>query len=160
MAFNIKGEKINAKRKGELTEVDNKNPHHKAALKYNHIRVQFPDGKEKSLLFTDNQIRKALDRADHNLEDLPENGWLRSFAGSVVETDIADLQEVENTKKLPAAADKYNHIVVHGDNLPGTFTKDRTHLLFTDNEIKTALKRAEKNPEDLPKISWFTDILD
>lgn len=66
-------------RLGDLTEVDNKNPHWKAATKYNHLRVQFPNGDEKSLLFTDNEIKRALDRASKNPEDILKVSWLRDL---------------------------------------------------------------------------------
>jgi hypothetical protein len=33
-------------------------------------------------------------------------------------------------------------------------------LLFTENQIEVARKRAAKNPEDIPKKGWLTDLLD
>ena len=66
-------------RLGDLTEVENTQPHWAAAKKYNHLRVQFPDGVEKSLLFTDKEIVRALNRAEKNIEDLPKVGWIRDF---------------------------------------------------------------------------------
>ena len=33
-------------------------------------------------------------------------------------------------------------------------------LLFTENELKKAQERAEKNPEDLPKKGWLRDLTD
>ena len=66
-------------RLGDITEVDNKNPHWAAAKKYNHLRVQFPSGEEKSLLFTDKEIQNALSRADKNMEDIPKVSWLRDL---------------------------------------------------------------------------------
>ena len=68
---------MKAKRLGDLQEVLNSNPHWKAAKKYNHIRIQFPSGMEKHLLFTDKEIQNALNRADKNKEDLPDVNWLR-----------------------------------------------------------------------------------
>jgi hypothetical protein len=70
---------MKAERIADLQEVLNKNPHWAAAKKYNHIRVEFPDGTEKSLLFTDREIENALDRASKNLEDLPKVCWLRDL---------------------------------------------------------------------------------
>ena len=70
---------MNAKRLGDLQIVDNKNPHWKAASKYNHLRVQFPNGEEKSLLFTDKEIQNALDRAAKNPEDILKVSWLRDL---------------------------------------------------------------------------------
>ncbi len=70
---------MKAKRLGDLQVVDNKNPHWKAARKYNHLRVQFPNGDEKSLLFTDREIQNALDRAVKNPEDILKVSWLRDL---------------------------------------------------------------------------------
>jgi hypothetical protein len=70
---------MKAKRLGDLQIVDNKNPHWKAARKYNHLRVQFPNGDEKSLLFTDREIQNALDRAVKNPEDILKVSWLRDL---------------------------------------------------------------------------------
>jgi hypothetical protein len=68
-----------AKRLGDLQTVENTDPHPAANLKYNHIRVQFPSGEERSLLFTDKEIHRALDRADKNPEDLPKVNCLRDL---------------------------------------------------------------------------------
>lgn len=70
---------MQAKRLGDIQEVINSNPHHKAASKYNHLRVQFPNGEEKSLLFTDKEIGNALNRASKNPEDLPTVSWFRDL---------------------------------------------------------------------------------
>lgn len=59
----------------ELTPVENTNPSPTAAKKYNHIRVDFPDGESRSLLFTDKEIEKALDRANKNPEDTLDPYW-------------------------------------------------------------------------------------
>ena len=70
---------IKAKRIGDLQKVINKNPHWAALTEYNHIRIQTPDGEELSLLFTDKEIQKAIDRANRNTEDLPKISWLRDL---------------------------------------------------------------------------------
>lgn len=69
----------NAGRIADLQEVDNTNPHPLAALKYSHLRVEMPDGKEIHLLFTENEIREAIKRAERNQEDLPKVSWLRDI---------------------------------------------------------------------------------
>jgi len=153
MAYNIQKGKINIKRKGNLKKVDNKNPHHKAALKYNHVRVQLFNGDEKHLLFTDHQIKRGKYRAKTNPEDLPAKGWYSDYIISLFETGLADMQLTPNWEKNPAAAKYYNHIIVYVDKKP-------MHLLFTDNDIKVALKRAGRNPEDLPQVSWIYDLVD
>lgn len=67
------------KRIADLTEVANNNPHWAALKQYNHIRVQFPDGTERSLLFTDAELVKGIKRADKNKEDLPKVCWIRDL---------------------------------------------------------------------------------
>jgi len=155
MAINITGEKIVVKRIGDLTEVDNTKKHKLAAYKYNHIRVQFPSGDERHLLFTDATVKRAKYRASRNPEDLPETSWLwETLQTEIIDEErIADLQRIKNQKKFSAAAKTYNHIRVelNGENVS---------LLFTDDEIAKALNRADKNPEDLLEVSWFRDALD
>ena len=155
MAINITGEKIVAKRIGDLTEVENTKKHRLAAYKYSHIRVQFPDKTEKHLLFTDAVIKRAKYRASRNPEDLPDTSWLwETLQTEIIDEErMADLQIVDNQNKLPAAAKTYNHIRVE-------YNDKNISLLFTDKEIGMALNRADKNPEDLLEVSWLRDILD
>jgi hypothetical protein len=153
MAYDMTGKEVHAKRRCELVEVENKDPKFNAALKYNHVRIQFPDGCERSLLFTDKEVERAIYTACQNEEDLPIGGWLRESLLSLINYSIADLQKVANTDKEPAAAKKYNHIVIVIKETP-------INLLFTDNVLVKALKRAENNPEDLPEVSWLMDALD
>jgi len=147
---------IKAKRQGELTSVKNKNRYPSAAEKYNYLRIQSEWGEEYSFLFTDFVIKRAKSRADKNPEDLPNVSW---FRGEVLDEldrgigSIADLQAVVNKQRMPLTARRYNHVRVN-------FSGKKLNLLFTDNEIKMARVRAEKNPEDLPSVSWLRDILD
>jgi len=67
---------------------------------------------------------------------------------------IGDMQTVENKKPHPAANSKYNHIRVQLED------GEEVHMLFTDAEVKRAVERARKNPEDCPKVSWLRDLLD
>ena len=112
-AIGITGKKVKAMRIGDLEEVKNKNAHHWAAKELNHLRVEFSNGTDKHLLLTDYQVERAIDRAMKNPEDLPNKSWL----WDVMEFEIidpqrkADVQEVVNKNKLPAAATKYNHIL-------------------------------------------------
>jgi len=155
MGLNVIKSNIKAKRIADITKVVNKNAHVLAASKYNHIRVQMTNGEEQHLLFTDSQLKNAIYRAGRNPEDLPKVSWLMD----IMETEVidsnrmGDMQEVINKNKLPAAAKTYNHLRVDLDG-------QEIHLLLTNNDVKVALKRAAKNPEDLPKISWLRDILD
>ena len=70
---------VKAKRLGDIQKVINSKPHWADAASYNHIRVQFPNGDERSLLFTDKDIQKALDRAKKNPEDIPTWCWFRDI---------------------------------------------------------------------------------
>jgi hypothetical protein len=154
MAYDMAGKEIYAQRRAELIKVENKNPKLNSALKYNYIRIELVHGNEKGLLFTDNDIKEAIYTANRNKEDLPSFGWFReTFLEPLIPDSISDLQKVINTEAYPTASKKYNHIIVIIEN-------SLTHLLFTDNVLKRALKRAEKNPEDLPRVSWIMDILD
>ena len=67
---------------------------------------------------------------------------------------IGDLQTVENKNKHWAANAKYNFIRVQLED--GSEVK----LLLTDGELCRAKARAEKNPEDLPKVSKLRNIFD
>ena len=67
---------------------------------------------------------------------------------------IGDMQAIINKNKKPSANLNYNHIRVQLDD------GREVHMLFTDAEITRAIDRAQKNPEDCPKISWIRDILD
>ena len=157
MRVNVIGKQVKGKRLGDLEKVKNADRKFGAALKYNHIRVQFPSGDEKHLLFTDWQIRLGLKRSEKNPEDLPKVSWIRDIIVDEVslfdESRMTDLQGVINQKKVPQAASKYNHVRVLIDG-------EERHLLFTDKDIIVALDRANKNPEDLPKTSWLKDLLD
>jgi len=67
---------------------------------------------------------------------------------------IADMESVVNKLARPASAAKYNHVRVQLED------GKEVHMLFTDSEVKKALERAKKNPEDCPKTSLFRDIFD
>ena len=67
---------------------------------------------------------------------------------------IGDIQSVDNKNRRFGSINKYNFIRVQledGKEVP---------LLFTDKEILNAQIRAQKNPEDLPKVSTFRNIFD
>jgi len=75
--------------------------------------------------------------------------------GNVIKAKrIADMQKVLNKLAHPKAAASYNHVRVQVDG------NKEIHLLFTDAEVKRAMERAQKNPEDCPKVSIFRDIFD
>ena len=68
---------LKAKRIGDVQRVLNKNPHWAALFQYNHIRIQLPCGEEKSILLTDKELLRGIERAEKNPEDLPKVSWLR-----------------------------------------------------------------------------------
>ena len=153
--ISVTKKKVLAKRIVDVVKTKNQERKFGAAVEYNHLRVQFPKGAERHLLFTDFIIKRAIERAKKNPEDLPRVSWLRDIIESkIVDSQrLGDIQFVKNELAVPTAAANYNFIRVEyqGDEIP---------LLFTDNEILVALKRANDNPEDLPRVSWLRDILD
>jgi len=66
---------------------------------------------------------------------------------------LGDIQIVKNKKPKPNAKKHYCFVRVQAG-------KREVNLLFTQREIKMALRRAERNPEDLPKIGWLQDLFD
>ena len=70
---------MKAKRIGDLMTVANKNKKFAANTSYKYLRVQDENNDEFELLFTENEIRIARERALKNPEDLPTVGWLRNL---------------------------------------------------------------------------------
>jgi len=68
-----------SKRMGDLQKVDNKDRKFGSNSEYYYIRVQRENNDEVALLFTEHEIKVALDRAEKNTEDLPEVGKIRDF---------------------------------------------------------------------------------
>jgi hypothetical protein len=70
-------------------------------------------------------------------------------------TRLGRLVRVKNTNKKGYSGEREDFIAVwvKGKNGPKC-------LLFTDGEIERAETRAAKNPEDLTKRSWISEILD
>ena len=62
---------------------------------------------------------------------------------------------VENIDKHPLA-NKY-YICIWIEDSDG---KNEEALLFTVDELEVARDRAKRNPEDIPKKDWLTDLLD
>jgi hypothetical protein len=63
--------------------------------------------------------------------------------------------EVENKNQKFGAAKKY--IAIQVENEDG---KGEKCLLFTEHQLKVAEERAKKNPEDLTKKGFITDLID
>ncbi len=152
MAVYINNEPILLKSIGEIEVVKNKDKHHKANLKYNHIGVLTPEGTYKSLLFTDSQIKRGLSRAQRNPEDIPESSWLSNiFYNFLLKDNEAHTQKIKNQNSTKREAEDYNHIAVR-------LNDKTTHLLFTDKEMEVAKKRADRNPEDIPTKDSYLQI--
>ena len=67
---------------------------------------------------------------------------------------IGDVLIVENSNKITNADSEYYYIRVQmpdGRELP---------LMFTDTEFNVGIERAEKNSEDVPKVSWLNYLLE
>ena len=69
-------------------------------------------------------------------------------------TRIGDITPVHNGDRKFGSATTYHHVRVQ---FPGNIER---HLLLTDNEVTIALRRAEKNKEDLLKPSSLQNALD
>ncbi len=65
------------------------------------------------------------------------------------------LIEVENTERKFGSASSY--IAVQVENEDGS---NERCILFTQDEINKAQERANKNPEDLTKKGFLTNLLD
>lgn len=62
---------------------------------------------------------------------------------------------VDNTERKFGSADVYIAVQVEDEN-----GKNERCILFTKDEIAKAEIRASKNPEDLTKKGFFTNLLD
>lgn len=79
MAKNTVGKDVIGGRIGSIQEVTNIAPRLNANLDYYHVRVQDKDKKEFSLLLTSHELKRAVQRALNNPEDLPKVRWLRNL---------------------------------------------------------------------------------
>lgn len=76
MAKDQKGREVKSGRLGDCTVVVNQNRHHAANARYFSFRAQFDGDIEVSLLFTENELRRARNRALKNPEDVPDVPFL------------------------------------------------------------------------------------
>ena len=67
---------------------------------------------------------------------------------------IGDAITVENKDRKFGAATQYVYVRLQCED------KQEKVYLFTHNELARAEKRAAKNKEDLPVISWLRNLLD
>jgi len=75
---------------------------------------------------------------------------------------IGDVRVVKNLMSMRDARDwSKMEAADHWYHLRVQFESGReSDLLFTSHEIARALKRAQRNPEDVPKVSRLRDALD
>ncbi len=66
-------------RLGDVRKVTNKNPKPAANKQYWFFRGQMPGNKEVPFLFTEAELKRALDRAKKNPEDCIKPGWVQDL---------------------------------------------------------------------------------
>lgn len=152
MAISVTGRVVKIKSKSELKRVGS-NKMNSEALNYNHLRILFADGSDRHFLFTDNQMKKAINRGKEvygNSEDV-KIIWVKEvWYEGVMDIGVKDIKEDIKNFDLPKEAKSFNHIRVSIDG------KDQ-HLLFADSVIRSSLKRAKQKGGKLPKVSWLSD---
>jgi hypothetical protein len=79
MAIDKKQKQVKAGRIADAKKVLNQKKRTNAASEYFVVRVQFEKNVEKTLLFTQHEITRAINRAKKNPEDCPEVGVLRNL---------------------------------------------------------------------------------
>ncbi|NJL70116.1 MAG: hypothetical protein HC888_00275 [Candidatus Competibacteraceae bacterium] len=151
MPISITGRVVKTKLNSELRQPTDDNTWKAKALRSNHLRVQFADGSQRHMLFTNAQAVRAFDRAKTYKGEMPKVTWIREvwFEGSI-DTKIDEIDEIIAHNGLPFLASKINHIRIN-------YRGEDVHLLFTDNEIRKALDRAKSFNKVLPKVSWLTE---
>lgn len=146
MPINVTGRVVKAKRSDNLRRIPIKKGKIDA-LKYNHIRVQFADGSSRHLLFTDNQLKRARERAADKFKELPQITWFHEiWFEDLVAFDKEEMMDIIEVKDLPKIATKFNHVRINCEG-------EDMHFLLTDSEVRSALNRVDNK---LPKISWLT----
>lgn len=63
--------------------------------------------------------------------------------------------EVVNTEKPKFSNANNKYYVIHCEKDGVEFP-----IMLTQRELDTAIRRAERNPEDVPKKGFFTDLID
>ena len=73
-----------------------------------------------------------------------------------VYTRLGRLVSVKNTNKKGHTGEKESFIAVWVKNARGI----SQCILLTEAELQRGVSRADKNPEDLTKRSWISELLD
>ena len=151
MAICTSGRVVKARTKNDLKRVENNKATKGLVAKYNHFRVQFSDGADRHFLFTDKQIKKAIVLAN-KMQEFPKISWVKEFwYEGLLDVKRVDVNRDLEEHGLPSIAKKLNHIRVN------LCDKD-IHMLFVDSAIRSALNRARKVEEKLPKVSWLSEV--
>ena len=143
MSLSTTGRKVKVFLKEELSHKKN---YQDVISDFNHIKIVLLNKTEKRLLFKDDEINKALERAiNNNIKS--KISWIKEFwLSDFIDIKMSDFKEVIKSKKLPKIAISMNHIRV-------CYKNNDYHLLFTDSEIKKALDRSDDGK--LPSVSWL-----
>lgn len=139
-------------REGHLVTVANKNPHRLASSRYLLGWVEDEaDGKEKPLLFTENEVKVAFDRGARKHSLAPTGN--RLFNSS---SRLGHLSYVRNLKKAHRLeADGYYFVRMIMRGCSGA-----VWLAFTSRQLERSLRRTSRNPEDVLRKSFLTDLTD
>jgi len=153
MAISTTGRAIKVKTKAY---VRSKNHLPEIINEYNHLRLQFSDGSERHMLFTNKEMTRAFKRASAKIrsKDKPKTTWIHEvWYEGVVELEKDEVKDIITNKNLPNIAKSFNHVRL---NIDGS----DLHLLFTKSDIRTALLRSSQLDIRLPKTSYIeTDNL-
>jgi hypothetical protein len=74
-----------------------------------------------------------------------------------VDVKAGRMIRVYNTERKAFSNAKPSYVAIQVEDADGG---NERCLLFTENEIERAEYRASRNPEDLTKKSWWTDLQD
>ena len=153
MAISVSGRIVKCRPKSDLKRLDTKKKMAAIVEMYNHLRIQFSDSSERHFLFTDKQINKAIEEAKSLTEDF-KTSWVKElWYEDTMDTGLGDIKKDIELNQLPLIAKKVNHIRVNlGDR--------DIHLLLSDSAVRSALTRASRIGENLPKVSWLSDVFE
>ncbi len=72
-----------------------------------------------------------------------------------VKSEIFLKEEVENKERIFGSTDKYFPVIIVNQN------NEKQTALFTKNQIREAIDRAKRNPEDIPEnITFWKSLFD
>lgn len=139
-------------KEGHLVTVRNRNPHRLANLRYLLGWVEDEtDGEEKPLLFTENEVKVAFDRGARKHSMVPTGSRLFNSRAR-----LGHLSYVRNSRKAHhLEADGYYFVRMTGYGCSGAIW-----LAFTRHQMAQVARRTSRNPEDVLRKSFLTDLID